>query len=101
LDIIKQYNLFDNEARQRNLSAWRPVILNILTAFSKFDDDNFKRHIQKFYSPAIKLLLQEMSSDMRQAIYEILERTGKLFGLIDLSAPSESSNALNIESTTK
>jgi brefeldin A-inhibited guanine nucleotide-exchange protein len=86
LGIIKQYNSFDNEARQRNLNAWRPVILNILTAFSKFDDEYFKLHIQQFYSPAIKLLLQEMTPDVRQAIYDILHRTGKLFGLIDLTA---------------
>ncbi|KAJ3359472.1 guanine nucleotide exchange protein for ADP-robosylation factor [Kappamyces sp. JEL0680] len=82
LDIINQYNSFEAEnAKQRSISAWRPVVVVILTAFAKFDDEHFKLHIQKFYPPAIRLLLQEMTPDVRVAIYNILVRAGNLFGL--------------------
>jgi hypothetical protein len=63
------------------MAAWRPVVVIILSAFAKFDDEHFKLHIQQFYPPAIKLLLHEMTPDVRYAVYNILARVGQLYGL--------------------
>ena len=57
------------------------MVVVILSAFAKFDDEHFKLHIQQFYPPAIKLLLQEMTPDVRYAVYNILARVGQLYGL--------------------
>lgn len=78
LDIMTQYNSFDSESKQRNLTAWRPVVAVILTAFSKFNDDQFALHIQKIYPSTIKLLLNDITPDLRIAIYNILLRSGKI-----------------------
>lgn len=82
LEIITQYNSFGSDSNQRNVSAWRPVVVVILTAFSKFNDTHFELHVQKFYPSAIKLLLQDMGPDVRVAVYNILFRAGKIFNYI-------------------
>ena len=80
---MKQYNSYEGDPKQaRNISAWRPVIVRILLAFSKFDDEKFALHVQSFYPSAIKLLLSDMTQDVRVAVYNILVRAGKIFKLI-------------------
>jgi hypothetical protein len=81
---MKQYNDFDSDPKSaRNLTAWRPVVVVILSAFSNFDDEKFAMHIQKFYPAAIKLLLNDMTPDVRVAVYNILLRAGKIYQLIN------------------
>jgi brefeldin A-inhibited guanine nucleotide-exchange protein len=99
LEIIQQYNTFDNDSKQRNISAWRPVVVVILTAFSKFNDEMFKLHIQDFYPSAIKLLLNDMTPDVRVAVYNILLRSGRLFKLISDKDNTELINESVIKTT--
>lgn len=96
---MKQYNEFDADSKSaRNITAWRPVVVVILSAFSKFDDEKFAMHIQKFYPAAIKLLLNDMTPDVRVAVYNILLRAGKIFRMIN---PDEATEVISVVEESK
>jgi brefeldin A-inhibited guanine nucleotide-exchange protein len=79
---LNNYNKFDADAKQRNVAAWRPVIVAILSAMTKFNEQQFQKHIESFYCPVIRLLFHEMPQDIRLATYQVLQRTGKHMGLV-------------------
>ncbi len=105
LDILKQYNSFENDTKQRNISAWRPVVVVILNSFAKFDDQQFKKQLEKFYAPVIQLLLHEMPQDIRIATFTILQKCGKQLNLVQeevatpvVTSKPENTNEANEES---
>ncbi|KAI8898774.1 hypothetical protein BC833DRAFT_417312 [Globomyces pollinis-pini] len=82
LEILDTFNSFDSEANQRNVTSWKPVVSLILSSISKFDEVQFKQHIQRFYLPTITLVLHELPQDIRTSAFSILQRAGLLYSLI-------------------
>jgi brefeldin A-inhibited guanine nucleotide-exchange protein len=99
LEILSNYNKFDADAKQRNVAAWRPVIVAILTAIMKFNENQFQKHIEFFYSPVIRLLFHEMPQDIRLGTYQVLQRAGKQMGLLkeEMIAPQHMEQAIASE----
>jgi brefeldin A-inhibited guanine nucleotide-exchange protein len=81
-DIFAHYNSLDTEAKRRDLNAWRPVVVTILNAFISFEDIQFKQDLPKVYPEIVKLLLQEMTPDIRYALHAILVRLGTVYEIM-------------------
>ena len=77
-DIIRSYVLLDEETQQRNIVAWRPVVVDVMEGLSTFPEEAFDKHIETFYPLAIELLSREVGTEIRLALQGLLRRVGEI-----------------------
>lgn len=81
-DIIRSFMHLDDETQQRNIVAWRPVVIDVIEGYTNFQIDAFSKHLETFYPLVITLLEKEVTNDLRGAIWAFLRRTGECrFGM--------------------
>lgn len=80
-DIIKAYTLLDEDSQQRNILAWRPVVVDVMEGYTHFPKDGFDKHIDTFYPLAVDLLARPLGSEVRGALRGLLRRVGMARGL--------------------
>ncbi len=91
-DIIRSFTLLDEESQQRNIVAWRPVVIDVLEGYTGFPHDSFDKHIETFYPLAVGLLEKEVGTDMRGALWGIFRKVGETkFGMSEFVRPRENS----------
>lgn len=78
-DILDRYSEFDETNQQRNLSTWKPVIIEIFQGFYELDDKDFVKHTPVMYSATLKLFSRSLSPELRHAIKLYLARVGDTF----------------------
>ncbi|CAH6723573.1 protein transport protein Sec7p [[Candida] jaroonii] len=78
-NIIERFSSFDETNQQRNLSTWRPVIIVILSGFTKLNDDEFKLYNNIMYKATLSLFSKSLSPELRTAIKEYLMRVNEVF----------------------
>ncbi|KAI9739267.1 MAG: guanine nucleotide exchange protein for ADP-robosylation factor [Cirrosporium novae-zelandiae] len=76
-DIIRSYVLLDEEKQQRNIMAWRPVVVDVIEGYTNFPKDGFDKHIETFYPLGVELLGRDMGTDVRFALQGMLRRIGE------------------------
>ena len=81
MDIIRGFVVLDEDTQQRNILAWRPVVVDVLEGYTNFADPDFNRHIETFYPLAVDLLCREPGPDTRIALQNLLRRIGEVRGL--------------------
>jgi brefeldin A-inhibited guanine nucleotide-exchange protein len=85
-DIIRSYTLLDEETQQRNIVAWRPVVVDVMEGYTNFPRDSFDKHIETFYPLAVALLERDIGTDIRGALWGLLRRVGEIrLGLVELT----------------
>ncbi|KAK6459258.1 guanine nucleotide exchange protein for ADP-robosylation factor [Scheffersomyces xylosifermentans] len=77
--ITERYSEFDETNQQRNISTWKPVIVEIYQGYVELDDDDFVKHTPLMYKLTLKLFSKSMSADLRLAIRAFLSRVGDEF----------------------
>lgn len=77
--ILRRYTEFDDTNQQKNISTWRPVIVEIYQGFVEFDDDDFVKHAPAMYSLTLSLLARSVSTELRLAVKTFLGRVGDAF----------------------
>jgi brefeldin A-inhibited guanine nucleotide-exchange protein len=77
-DIIRSFILLDEETQQRNIVAWRPVVIDVLEGYTNFPRESFDQHIETFYPLAVGLLEKDIGSDLRSALWGIFRRVGEV-----------------------
>lgn len=77
VEIIKSYNSLE-ATEQRYISTLWPVILEFLSEYKGFSDEDFKGTIAEFYPHFIGLLSRDLAPELRTELQEILQRTGKV-----------------------
>lgn len=81
-DIIRSFIHLDDESQQRNIAAWRPVVIDVIQGYTDFQLEAFNKHIDTFYPLVITLLEKEVNNDLRGVIWAFLRRTGECrFGM--------------------
>ncbi len=81
-DIIRSFVLLDEETQQRNIVAWRPVVIDVLEGYTNFPKDSFQKHLDTFYPLAVGLLEKEVNNDLRSALWGMFRRVGEVnFGM--------------------
>ncbi|MCJ1309545.1 guanine nucleotide exchange protein for ADP-robosylation factor [Agyrium rufum] len=76
-DIIRSYTLLDPDSQQRNIFAWRPVVVDVMEAYTNFPSQDFETHIETFYPLSVDLLGRELGSEVRIALQGLLRRIGE------------------------
>ncbi|KAH6598916.1 hypothetical protein BASA50_003422 [Batrachochytrium salamandrivorans] len=100
IQVLAQYNSYDNESKRRSLNSWKPVITMILNTMVDLDDDQFRRYIKEFYIHMVNLLLHEMGPELRLVLHSLMVRTGVTFSITSDQVVSESSPKPMITATT-
>lgn len=77
--IVERYSELDETNQQRNISTWKPVIVEIYEGYVELDDDDFTKHCPALYHLTLKLFSKSMSSELRLAIKAFLTRVGEEF----------------------
>jgi brefeldin A-inhibited guanine nucleotide-exchange protein len=77
-DIIRSYTLLDEETQQRNIVAWRPVVIDTLEGFTNFPRDSFDQHVEVFYPLAVGLMEKELNTEMKGALCGLFRRVGEI-----------------------
>lgn len=84
-DIIRSFIILDEETQQRNIVAWRPVVIDVLEGYTNFPKDSFEKHLDTFYPLSVGLLEREVNSDLRSALWGMFRRVGEIkFGMPEL-----------------
>ena len=88
-DIVSNYSQLNEETQQRNIVAWRPVVVDVLEGFRDFPLEGFKKYVKRFYPLVIELLSKEMGPDIRGALQGLLRRVGEVELEIEPTAESD------------
>lgn len=77
--IIERYAEFDETNQQRNISTWKPVIVEIFQGYVELDDKHFLRCSPAMYALTLRLFSKSIPQDLRFAIRSFLARVGEEF----------------------
>ena len=81
-DIIRSFVHLDEDTQQRNIAAWRPVVIDVLEGYTNFPREAFDKHIDTFYPLGVGLLEKEVGSELRGALWGLFRRVGETkFGM--------------------
>ena len=72
------YVILEEETQQRNIVAWRPVVVDVLEGYTSFPEEDFSRHIDTFYPLAVELLARDLGADIRIALQQLFRRVGEV-----------------------
>lgn len=81
VDIVRGYVILDEETQQRNIQAWRPVVVDVLEGYTNFPREDFNRLVDTFYPLAVDLLDRELGVEIRTALQGLLRRVGEIRGM--------------------
>ena len=89
-DIIRSYSQLEEETHQRNIVAWRPVVVDVIEGYTNFPRESFEKHIETFYPLGIDLLSRDLNSEIRLALQSFLRRVGEVtLGIPTVHSPVE------------
>ncbi|CCA66641.1 probable SEC7-component of non-clathrin vesicle coat [Serendipita indica DSM 11827] len=74
MTIIGDFNQLKPEVQSRNISAWSPVVAEVLEGFSIFEDHIFHMYLPVLYPRAVDLLSKDISPEIRIALRSVLLR---------------------------
>lgn len=78
-DIIQRYSEFDETNQQRNLSTWKPVIVEIFQGFYELDDADFKKFTPIMYESTLELFARSLSPELRGSLKSFFGRINELY----------------------
>lgn len=70
--------MLDEETQQRNIMAWRPVVVDAMEAYTNFPEQDFERHISTFYPLAVDLLSRDVGMEVRLTLQAFYRRVGEV-----------------------
>ncbi|EFE40257.1 hypothetical protein TRV_05013 [Trichophyton verrucosum HKI 0517] len=75
--LIPRYVQLDEESQQRNITAWRPVVVDVVEGYTGFPLETFEKYIETFYPITVDLLSRDLNVEIRLAIQALLRRVGE------------------------
>ena len=98
-DIIRTFTQLEEESQQRNIIAWRPVVVDVLEGYTNFPAEDFGKFVEVFYPLGIELLNREQSTDVRVSLQNMLRRVGEVkLGLTQLARQDTPISPVNNQS---
>ncbi|KAJ3031004.1 UNVERIFIED_CONTAM: guanine nucleotide exchange protein for ADP-robosylation factor [Siphonaria sp. JEL0065] len=81
--VLHNFNTMEPGVKNRNLNAWKPVVILILTAMADLEAALFQEHLPKLYEEIMGiLLLPDLDLDIRIALHAFVIRVGGVFGVL-------------------
>ena len=93
--------LLDEETQQRNIIAWRPVVVDVMEGYTNFSRVDFEKHVDTFYPLAVDLLNRDLGVEVRVALKGLLARIGEVrMGMAPYHTPVQTPTSPRSMSTT-
>jgi brefeldin A-inhibited guanine nucleotide-exchange protein len=77
-DIIRSFVRLDEETQNRNIVAWRPVVVDVIDGYNNFPQEGFDKHVETFYPLGVELLSRDLNPEIRVALQSLLRRIGEV-----------------------
>ena len=68
------YNALDPLSQTRNISAWTPVVAQVLQGFTSFPDAAFEKYLPQLYPMAVEVMSRDMAADVRVSVQVVFKR---------------------------
>lgn len=68
IDILEGYIALDAESQARNISAWTPVVAEVLQGICSWDDATLQAHVAVIYPLAVDLMARDMTQEIRDSV---------------------------------
>lgn len=76
-DIIRGFLWLEEESQQRNIIAWRPVVVDVLEGYTHFPAEGFDKYVKEFYPLAVELMGRDLGTEVRLALQGLFRRVGE------------------------
>jgi len=86
LGVLQDFTKLRADTQLKNITAWTPVVAEILQGFVRLDDRAFDRYMPAIYPRAIELLARDMAPEIRQGVQSFFVRVGVLNHILDTSS---------------
>ncbi|KAJ3239358.1 guanine nucleotide exchange protein for ADP-robosylation factor [Chytriomyces hyalinus] len=81
--VLCNFNAMEPGIKNRNLNAWKPVIILILNALTELDDKLFQQYLPVLFEEAMSILLQPaLDLEVRIALHAFVIRVGFSCGIV-------------------
>ncbi|KAH3666507.1 hypothetical protein OGAPHI_003503 [Ogataea philodendri] len=77
--ILERYVSLNETDQSRNIQSWRPVVVEILQAYSELDGEDFIKCCPVAYDLVLQLFDKNMMADLRSAVKEFLTKVGDTY----------------------
>ncbi|KIY73726.1 Sec7-domain-containing protein [Cylindrobasidium torrendii FP15055 ss-10] len=78
-EILEDFNKLRSDGQGKNIIAWTPVVAEIVFAFCRFEEIDFKRYLQSLYPLVTELLARDVSPEIRLAVKTYYGRVGHTY----------------------
>lgn len=68
VDILEGYIALDAESQARNISAWTPVVAEVIQGICSWDDATLQAHVAVIYPLAVDLMARDMTQEIRESL---------------------------------
>ncbi|KZW03822.1 hypothetical protein EXIGLDRAFT_743524 [Exidia glandulosa HHB12029] len=79
--VIQDFNKLKVDSQGKNITAWSPVVAELLRGFNDFDEQTFTRYLPAIYPLATDLMARDMTKDIREALRAVFTRVGQAKGI--------------------
>ena len=87
-DIIRGFTALEEESQQRNIIAWRPVVVDVIEGYTNFPIEGFEKYSTVFYPLAVELMGRDLGTEIRIALQGLFKRVGEVrLGLMNSEGP--------------
>jgi brefeldin A-inhibited guanine nucleotide-exchange protein len=86
LSVLQDYIKLRADTQAKNITAWTPVVAEILDGFCRFDNKAFVRYLPAIYPLATGLLARDVAPEIRLGLKMYFERVGRTQGIVVVEA---------------
>ncbi|KAG1907240.1 uncharacterized protein F5891DRAFT_362804 [Suillus fuscotomentosus] len=86
LSVLQDYIKLRADTQAKNITAWTPVVAEILDGFCRFDNKAFVRYLPAIYPLATGLLARDVAPEIRLGLKMYFERVGRIQGIVVVEA---------------
>ncbi|KAF9058169.1 hypothetical protein BJ165DRAFT_1334026 [Panaeolus papilionaceus] len=81
--VVRDFNKLKAESQSKNISAWTPVVAEVLDGVCRFDRQDFSQYLSVIYPLATDLLSRDVPADIRGPLKTYFERVGYIKRIVD------------------
>jgi len=84
--VLRDFNKLKADSQSKNITAWTPVVAEIVDGFCRFDRQDFTQYLSVIYPLATELLARDIAPEVRQPLKIYFERVGYVKRIVDIES---------------
>jgi brefeldin A-inhibited guanine nucleotide-exchange protein len=79
VSIVERYTQLDDSKQQRNITTWRPVVVEILQGYCELEEKDFIKNCPHVYELILNILDKSVPAELRTALKAFFTRVGDVY----------------------